>query len=556
LAPVTAAPWAVREWGIVAALVALTAIVFGQLVTHQLLFGDDVLLRTTNWWQPLATLFTKIGLAPFGTNVALHVASTIVLFIALRKLTGATGRSAFVAALFAVHPMHVETVARLAEQKQLLATLFALLTILAYAQRRMLFVAIAFAASLLCDPTYVALPLLLLLLDWWPLGRFRDDRDLKPLLMEKLPLFGLSIAGAAVAVMNGWSAPPIANALASYTRFIGRFIAPTDLAMPYPPQTIPSSSAFGASILLLLISFAAIAVRRSLPWLATGWFWFVIALTGAQTFADRYSYFSYIGLAIIVAWAGAILPRTIAAIAAAIVIIACAATSFHQASYWQNNETLYSHTIAVTPPNANAEYALGASLRTSDPERAVEHLQRALEIEAVAMRADRNERPIWLAQAYADIATAFMAQGERLPAGGERTNFLRGSIGASRRALAINANIGEAKAIIARAEKLLAADPHSARDSHLNAGTLMAQQGRTADAIAEFRKAVEADASSVESHVYLALGLLQANQKDEARAELAAAKTINGSVANEVLTKTLQLPPSPANFDSFTSRIR
>jgi tetratricopeptide (TPR) repeat protein len=356
--------------------------------------------------------------------------------------------------------------------------------------------------------------------------------------------------------MNGWSAPPLANALASYPRFIGRFIAPTDLAMPYPPQTIPSSSVFGASILLVLISFAAIAVRRSLPWLATGWFWFVIALTGAQTFADRYSYFSYIGLGIIVAWAGAMLPRKIAAIAAAVVLTACAATSFHQASYWQNTGTLYSHTIAVTPPNADAEYALGASLRTSDPERAVEHLQRALEIAAVAMRADRNERPIWFAQAYADIATSFLAQREKSPSARERTNFLQGAIGASRRALAVEANIAEAKAIIARAEKLLAADPNAKRDTHLNAGRLLAQQGRFPDAIVEFRKAVAADPKSVDSHIYLALSMLQANQKDEARAELAAAKTIDGTAANEVLTNLMQLPPSPANFDSFTSRIR
>ncbi|MCU1228202.1 MAG: cellulose synthase subunit BcsC [Acidobacteria bacterium] len=549
-------PWSVSEWGIVAALVALTAIVFGQLVTHQLLFGDDVLLRTTSWWQPLTTLFRKLGGGHFAVNLALHAASSVVLFIALRKLTGATGRSAFVAAIFAVHPMHVETVARLAEQQQLLATLFALLAILAYAQRRMLFVATAFAASLLCDQTYVALPLLLLLLDWWPLDRLREERDLKPRLFEKLPLLALSIAGAVVAVMNGWSAPPLANALASYTRFLGRFIAPTDLAMPYPPQTIASSSVFGAAILLLLISFAVISVRRSLPWLATGWFWFVIALTGAQTFADRYSYFSYIGLAIIVAWAGAMLPRTIAAIAGAIVIIACAATAFQQTTYWQNNDTLYSHTIAVTPPNADAEYALGASLRASDPERAVEHLQRAFEIAAVAMRGDRNAQPAWLAQAYADIATAFFSQGEKAPSGAERTNLLQGAIGASRRALAVDANIAEAKTLIPRAEKLLAADPHSARDSHINAGRLLTRQGRFADAIAEFRKAVAADPHSVDSHICLALGLLQANQKEEARTELAAAKTIDGAAANDVLTKLLQLPPGPANFDTFTAEIR
>jgi len=166
-----------------------TAIVFGQLFRHEFLFGDDALFRAPLLWQPLTTLtfFGRSASAQLLLNLVLHAASAAVLFVAMRKLTGATGRSAFVAALFAIHPMHVETVARLAERKQLLATLFALLALLAYAHRRLALVAVAFAASLLSDPTYVALPLILLVLDWWPLARLRTERDLRPLLIEKLP---------------------------------------------------------------------------------------------------------------------------------------------------------------------------------------------------------------------------------------------------------------------------------------------------------------------------------------------------------------------------------
>jgi tetratricopeptide (TPR) repeat protein len=543
VAPVEAPASSPREWAIVAALVALTAIVFGQLVTHELLAGDVALFRTPSWWQP----------AHFLINLLLHAASAAVLFVALRKLTGTTGRSAFVAALFAIHPMHVETVARLAERKQLLATLFALLAILAYAHRRLVLVAIAFAASLFFEQTYVALPLLLLLLDWWPLDRLRE---LRPRLVEKLPLFVLAIAGAVVAIVRGWSAPPLSNALASYAAFLGRFIAPVNLAMPYPRADVAASTAFGAAALLILISFAAIALRRTQPWFATGWFWFVIALAGTQSFADRYSYFSYIGLFIVLAWAGAKLPRKLAMIGATAIVIACAIASFQQAAYWRDSDTLLTHTIEVTPPNAHAEYQLGKFLRGKDDERAMEHLQRALEIASDAMRKDRTHRPEWFGQAYADIGAVFLTRGEKAATSGERTNMVRSAIGASRLALAVDPKIADAHATIARADKMLAADPHSARDTHLNAGAVLSQSGRFTQAVAEFHKAVEIDPNSVEAHVYLALGLLQANRKDDARFELAYAKTLDAGAANEVLTKTLQMPPSPANFDSFVAQIR
>ncbi|HKO01731.1 MAG TPA: hypothetical protein VJ032_08565 [Thermoanaerobaculia bacterium] len=554
-----APPWSSREWAIVAALVALTAIVFGQLFRHEFLFGDDALFRAPLLWQPLTTLtfFGRSASAQLLLNLVLHAASAAVLFVAMRKLTGATGRSAFVAALFAIHPMHVETVARLAERKQLLATLFALLALLAYAHRRLALVAVAFAASLLSDPTYVALPLILLVLDWWPLARLRTERDLRPLLIEKLPLFVLAIAGAAIAIVSGWNAQPFPNAIASYVRFLGRFFAPTGPAMPYPVTTIDRGTVGGAIALLVLISFAAIAFRRSVPWLTAGWFWFVIALTGAQSFADRYSYFSYIGLSIIVAWAGALLlPRAIAIGVAAIVVIACAAGSFQQTSYWRNSETLYAHTIEVTPPNADAEYALGASQLSKNTDDAIEHLQRGIELAAYSMRTNHTERPSWFAQAHVDIARAFIAKGEKESSGAERTNLLQGAIGASRRALAVDSKIGGATELIARAEQLIAADPHAQRDAHLNAGTMLSQQGRFPDAVAEFRKAVAAEPNSVDAHVYLALGMLQANMKDEARNEFAAAKTLDAGAANEVLTKALQMPPSPANFDGFVARIR
>lgn len=556
---VAAPPWSSREWGIVAALIALTAIVFGQIARHEFLFGDNALFRAPMLWQPLTTLtfFGRSASAQLLLNLVLHAASTALLFVAMRKLTGTIGRSAFVAALFAVHPMHVETVARLAERKQLLATVFAMLALLAYAHRRLALVAIAFAASLLADPTYVALPLVLLLLDWWPLARLRAERDLRPLLTEKLPLFILAIAGGVIAVISGWNAQPFPNALASCARFLGRLFAPTGLAMPYPEQTIERAAVGGSLALLLLISFAAIAFRRTVPWLTVGWFWFVIMLTGAQSFADRYSYFSYIGLFIIVAWAGAqLLPRMIAIGAGAIVVIVCAIVAFQQTSYWQDSDTLYTHTIAVTPPNADAEYALGASLRNKDDERAIEHLQRAIELAGYQMRADRSKRPSWFAQAHVDIAGAFLTQGEKKPSGAERTNLLEGAIGASRRALAVDSKIAGANDVIKRAEQAIASDPHAKRDTHLNAGTVYSQQGRFADAVAEFRKAVEAEPNSVDAHVYLALGMLQANMKDDARREFAAAKTLDAGAANEVLTKALQLPPSPANYDGFVARIR
>jgi len=433
--------------------VASSLFVYLQVINYDFIYFDDELYVIDNpnvkagltretiiWafsadyavnWHPLTWLSHMLdielyGLSPMGhhlTNLQIHTVNTVLLFILLNWMTGAIWPSSFVAALFAVHPLHVESVAWVAERKDVLCAFFWILSILAYVrytrnQSKMnyLLIVILFAFGLMSKPMIVTLPFTLLLLDFWPLSRFEPKtcktqtsayRILVALIWEKIPLFALSVISSIItfsvqqyggAVRSLETIPlmmRVSNALVSYTSYIIKMCWPTNLALYYPYNELPVGSVLVSGLLLLCISAMIVVASRRLPYLATGWLWYfgtlipVIGLVqvGSQSMADRYTYIPLIGLFIIVAWG----MRDIAAkwqsqkvllsIFSSIVLIFFMISSWFQAGHWQNGITLFKHTLAVTQNNSVAHCELGhALMRNENLDEAVVQFYKALRI--------------------------------------------------------------------------------------------------------------------------------------------------------------------------------
>lgn len=441
-------------------LIAITWAVFGQTLSHQFVNYDDgtyvyanpvvlggISLRAIAWafthvhsqnWHPLTTISHMLDCGLFGlnagghhfTNVLLHSAVVLLLFLVLWQMTGAIRRSAFVAAIFAIHPLHVESVAWIAERKDVLSALFFMLTLAAYARfvrersfGRYLTVAILFALGLMSKPMLVTVPFVLLLLDCWPLNR--AERWLK-LIVEKAPLFVLSAASCAATVLAQKQATGsadelpflwrIENALVTCVTYIWQMLWPAKLAVfyPHPENQLPVWQIFLAAVLLVGISFIALALRKRHPYVFTGWFWYLIMLlpvigimqVGLQGHADRYTYLPQIGLYLVVTWAIADLTARWRHQAAALtcaggaVIIALGLSAWKQTGYWKDSETLWRHALAVTLTNDVAHAGLGGVLLgRGRVDEAIENFQEALRI-----------RP-GNAEAHSSLAQALMQKG-------------------------------------------------------------------------------------------------------------------------------------------------
>ncbi len=415
------------------ALGIATLALYARVGGHRFLFFDDDLYVHANdrvraglswagvaWafttldvanWQPLTWLSHMLDVELFGVepagphlvNALLHAANAALLFAVLRALTGALGRSAVVALLFAVHPLHVESVAWIAERKDVLSTAFGLLALAAYARyaarpaaARFLPVAAAFALSLMAKAMWVTLPCLLLLLDFWPLQRVagtpavRDPEppqrpavSLRRAVLEKLPLLLMSVASSAVTFVaqqrSDMVAPAdfgpgqrAANAVVSYALYLSRTVWPSGLAVHYPlRRTLPPWEVAAAAALLAAITAGALWLARRRPWVLVGWLWFlgmlvpVIGLVqlGGQALADRYTYVPLVGVFVAVVWGGALLlPRWGARAAAAGAVAALSAVTWVQIGHWKDDEALFRRAIAVTEDNALAHYNLGTRL--------------------------------------------------------------------------------------------------------------------------------------------------------------------------------------------------
>lgn len=446
-----------RDVGLVLALVAATLAVYAETVRFGFCVFDDsrdivenlhvydgLSLRNARWafrtfhdsnWMPLSWLSLMLDATIYNrwpggfhiTNVLLHAANVLLVFAFFRRATGNALRSAFIASLFAVHPLHVESVVMIAERKDVLSMLFGLLALCSYGEyvrrRHSAWMAAALAfylCSLSSKQTFVTLPFVLLLLDVWPLGRWARQADglqssdglarrLVPLLVEKLPFFVLSAVFCGVALLaqsRGHAVRTLGdipltirvlNAVLSYGLYLRRAFWPFGLAIfyPHPGPAISLPDVAVAFAVLSAVTGLAIANARRWPFLIVGWLWFLGALVpmiglvqvGRQQMADRYAYFPFLGLYVAVAWlAPAVLSRLSAprrelpAIAVGIIVLA-AGIAFKQVGYWRDGVTLMQHSLAATGDNPFARSILGdALLAESRVDEALEQYEHAIRL--------------------------------------------------------------------------------------------------------------------------------------------------------------------------------
>jgi hypothetical protein len=436
-------------------------------------------------WHPASWLSHMIDCQLFGVNagghhlvnVLFHITNTLLLFAFLRSTTGFEWRSAFVAALFAWHPLHVESVAWVSERKDVLSTFFWLLTIIAYARytkgsdewrvmsdkpaaplvtrHSSLFYALALvfcALAMLSKPMAVTLPFTLLLVDVWPLNRIQNPesriQNFKNLLVEKTPFFLLSLALCAVtffaqrsvgAVSSvGWSSR-LGNVPVAYVRYLEKTFWPADLAIIYPyVYHWPVAAIAGATLLLGFISILALVLLRRNPWLASGWFWFLGTLVpvigfvqvGAQSMADRYFYIPSIGLFSALVWGAAEFcanrpnGKIILSLIGGSALAGCVLTASLQISYWRSSVDLFLHALAVTQNNYVADNALGKTFeQAGDNARARALYEEAVRIEPRYAVSQFNLGLCLIGFGLKDAAFAHLAAAAQLDPGNPDAQF-------------------------------------------------------------------------------------------------------------------------------------
>lgn len=489
--------------------------------------------RCTNW-HPLTWLshmadYRLHGLDPRGhhlTNLLLHIANTLVLFLVLSRMTGAVWRSGFVAALFAVHPLHVESVAWVAERKDVLSTLLLFLTISAYvwysrrpSLPRYLLIVLFFGLGLLAKPMLVSLPIALLLLDYWPLQRL----GLKwRLVWEKIPLLLMSAGACAMTIVAQKSGGAVVgmgdlplrfrlgNALVAYVRYLMKMFWPDNLSTiyPHPGADLPVWQPALAFATLAVMSFLFLRSRG--PYLVVGWLWYLITLlpviglmqVGAQAMADRYTYITLLGPFIMVAWGvpdllGRLRPslsRLLPVLGAAI-ICALAVCTWLQVRVWQDTDTLFSHAIRVTRGNAAAYCNRGVWLfRQGNHEEAVAALSKALELD-----------PTYTEQRY-DLALALLAAGKHTEAAAQLLRCLEDGFdtpGVHHNLALAYYNLGNLDLAASECQAALEMQPESPAAHSLFGAVLFAQRSVDA-AISEWQIAAQLAPDFAEPHNNLA----------------------------------------------------
>jgi tetratricopeptide (TPR) repeat protein len=490
------------------------------------------------------------GLNPAGhhlTNILLHVANALLLLWFLKNATGALWRSAMLAALFALHPLRVESVAWIAERKDVLSTFFLLLSINAYWRhvqmlkrdpfdKRFYYLALLlFAIGLMAKSMLVTLPCVLLLLDIWPLERISrtrmDPSRIRQLLVEKIPFFALSfivslvtlhaqkMEGAVSSLAKVSFAERLENTFAGYCGYIAKMLWPTNLAVLYPIHPVAWQQALVSAIVLLIISAIVVREFRRRPYFAIGWFWFLgmlvpvigIVQVGAQSMADRYSYMPTVGLFICIVWGCAefsrTFPRQLPICLGAIALIACAGQTLHQLTFWKNSISLFEHTISVTQKNFIAENNVGTALvanhRTNE---GIQHFERALEIHPAYHHPYYNLGKIYGDEGKTNAAIenyekALQYSPSFVPARYNLANILLHS--------------GQVTNAIAEYEIILRYEPDDVHTLN-NLGLALQQVGQVNDAIVAFQEAVRIQPNLVEGQVNLAAALRQVGKIQEA----------------------------------------
>jgi Flp pilus assembly protein TadD len=518
-------------------------------------------VRASNW-HPLTWLSHMLDSQLYGmnpgrhhlTNVLFHILNTLLLFFVLKRMTGALWRSGFVAALFALHPLHVESVAWVAERKDVLSTLFWMLTLWSYTRYversnfyRYLLVLLLFSFGLMAKPMLVTLPFVLLLLDYWPLRRFQlglpGDRNNPQqkhfnfgLIREKIPLFFLSAASCIVTyivqksggAVNSLVAIPfesrIANAVVSYVGYIVKMILPHNLAVFYPyPKFIPLWKVAGAGFLLVIVSAVVFRMKRTKPYLAVGWLWYIGTLVpmiglvqvGLQAMADRYTYVSLIGLFIIIAWG---IPDIVSkwrykriglvatiAITLSILII----TTRLQIRYWSSSTNLFEHALDVTVDNSVAHVNLGEALaKQGKTDAAVRHY-----FDALRLKPD-------LVIPHLNLGVALRGQGKLIEAVDHFSTALQIKPDCAEAYYELGVTLekqGHFDAAVRHYSRALRIKPEFT-EVHKNLGILLARQKKDKEAIFHLYEAIRIGPDTAD--VYCNLGIIYANQRDIEKAIL------------------------------------
>ena len=484
-------------------------------------------------WHPLTWISHMLDVQIFGlkpgmhhlTNVVFHILNATLLFLVLDKMTGASWRSAAVAALFAVHPLHVESVAWIAERKDVLSTFFWMLTMMSYlwyvrnrTVTRYLTLVLFFTLGLLSKPMLVTLPFVLLLFDYWPLHRLdthqAGDLNKDPgkgtaesvgwhprvsaLVLEKIPLivFAMISSGITMFAQKSWGAVSsmsgldlgfrMANVITSYAAYLWKMIWPFNLAVFYPyPEVIHPLAVILCAIFLLSITASVLFFACELPYLVVGWLWYIgtlvpvigIVQVGSQSMADRYTYIPLVGIFIMIVWGLSDLfkrwrqGRAALGVIITVVLVLLLATAWMQVGFWKNSETLCRHTLAVTKNNYKAHTDLGLVLiMKGDFDGAVREFHQALRIKPIS-------------EAYNGLGTAYTMKKEN-------------------------------EAAIEYFSKGVQIDPYNMH-IHNNLGLLLASMGRTDEAIGQFQELLRINPKDIQAHFNLGKALLQKGKVHE-----------------------------------------
>ncbi len=577
-------------FGVCVFLVGAVWLVFGQTLGYGFINLDDsayvyenpqvihgLNLKGIGWafthsvasnWHPLTLMSHMLDCQLYGlhagghhlTSLLLHAATAILLFLVLREMTGALWPSAFVAAVFAIHPLRVESVAWVSERKDVLSGFFFMLTLWAYtryAQRvtgdrcqvtrtdsaRSRFthhvslfyclVLLFFALGLMCKPMLVTVPFVLLLLDYWPLNRFGAAANrfsiLRKLIGEKIPLVVFSIAVCMVTLLVQQPAKEISlslrisNALVSYAAYCGQMFYPVGLAFlyPYPMHGLPIWKIILSLLLLMAVSVGAFCWRRKHPHILMGWLWYlgmlvpVIGLfqVGSQARADRYTYLPQIGLYILLTWTVVELAaswrsrRWVLGGCSMIILMALIFCARNQVSNWRNSEALWTHTLACTSDNDVAQYCLGnAFLKKGSANEAIVHYQKALKITPDYTEVHNNLGNALCQNGMVDEAMVHYQKALEIKPDYAEANFNLGN------ALLQKGHVDEA---ISHYQKALEIKPGYA-EANFNLGNALRQKGAVDEAIAHYHKALEVKPDYTEAYNNLGSALNSLGRFDEA----------------------------------------
>jgi Flp pilus assembly protein TadD len=585
------------------ALVALNVFIYGPVLHHDFVSLDDPDYVTQNvhisdgitaagiaWafsaghagnWHPITWISHMLDVQFYGmsagghhlTSLLFHIANSIFLLLLLYRMTDAAGPSIFVAALFAVHPAHVESVAWVAERKDVLSTFFWILTLWTYIEyvrrpgrNRYLLMLILYAAGLMSKPMIVTLPFVLLLLDVWPLRRidvthFLTASELKTLLIEKVPLFGLAAASSLVTFLvqqrsgyvQGLGGLPLAsritNALVSYVAYVVEMLWPAKLAVYYPYNlSIPSWKVLAAVLFLIGATIAVFRFIKRYPFLTVGWLWYVGTLlpvigviqVGEQSMADRYTYIPSIGLFFIVAWGVNDLLsrrpqlRRILPIMAAGTLLPLTLTARNQVSYWENSISLWTRTLSVTTGNYVAHNHMAYNLRQAGRRvDAIAEYNRALQIKPDFALAHEGLGVTLTEEGQFDEAIRHLNEAQRFMMSGDpeaKANTELALLQAQHKAAMALAAQGKMEDAIRHLNEVLRLKPDYA-EAHNNLGFALTTQGNLDAAATHFMEAIRLRPDLYNAHYGLAAAFQKQGRIEDAIREYSEALRVKPDYA-------------------------